>query len=101
MFKRDTILESPHGGSPPKSMKCDRGLYFEHGRNLRCLRAVESVKGSMVPFLYILNNGSLSVPGKHVNIVLSAVTGHISECPKLGIAIIHVSFLFCIVFDLM
>ena len=66
---------------------------------LRCLRAVESVKGSMVPFLYILNNGLLSVPGKYANIVLSAVTGHISEQPRLGIAIVHVSSLFCIVFD--
>ena len=55
--------------------------------------------GVIVPFLFILNNGSLSVPGKHANIVLSAVTGHISECPRLGIAIVHVSLLFCIVFD--
>ena len=66
---------------------------------LRCLQAVELVKGNMVPFLYILNNGSLSVSGKHANIVLSAVTVHISERPKLGITIAHVSFLFCIVFD--
>ena len=66
---------------------------------LRCLRAVESVKASIVPFLFILNSGSLSVQGKHANIVLSAVTGHISKYPRLGIAIVHVSLMFCIVFD--